>query len=93
MTTSLLIAALLHIGFLWAHVGRTTVLLTLSYLALRRSAPAERKEILEALGPVLGATQAKSQCLNALVPRSTEGGLPPGPCSSLGPRHRPGARA
>ena len=65
MTTSLLIAALLEIGFLWARVGRTTVLLTLSYLALRRSAPAERKEILEALGPVLGATHANSHCPSA----------------------------
>lgn len=55
MTTSLLIAALLGIGFLCAHLGRTAVLLALSYLALRRSKPNERKEILEALGPVLGA--------------------------------------
>lgn len=54
MTVSLLIIAMLGIGFLCAHLGRTAVLLALSYLALRRSEPAERKEILEALGPVLG---------------------------------------
>jgi hypothetical protein len=53
--TSLLIAAPLGIGLLCAHLGRTAVLLALSYLALRRSEPGERKEILEALGPVLGA--------------------------------------
>lgn len=57
MTTSLVIAALLGIG-LCAHLGRTAVLLTLSYLALRRSEPAERKEILAALGPVLDAVVA-----------------------------------
>jgi hypothetical protein len=55
MTTSLLIAAPLGIGLLCAHLSRTAVLLALSYLALRRSEPGERKEILEALGPVLGA--------------------------------------
>lgn len=54
MTASLLIAVLLGIG-LCAHLGRTAVLLALSYLALRRSEPDKRKEILEALGPVLGA--------------------------------------
>jgi hypothetical protein len=56
--TSLLIAAPLGIGLLGAHLGRTAVLLALSYLALRRSEPAERKEILEALGPVLGAVRS-----------------------------------
>jgi hypothetical protein len=55
MTTSLLIAALMGISFLCAHMGRTVVLLTLSYLALRRSEPDERKEILEALSPALGS--------------------------------------
>lgn len=55
MTTPLVIAAFLGIGLLCAHLGRTAVLLALSYLALRRSKPDERKEILEALGPVLSA--------------------------------------
>jgi len=55
VTTTSLIIALLGTGLLCAHFGRTTVLLTLSYLALRRSVPDERKEILEALAPVLGA--------------------------------------
>jgi hypothetical protein len=38
-----------------AHLSRTAVLLALAYLALRRSKPPERTEILQALGPVLGA--------------------------------------
>lgn len=65
MTTSLVIAALLGIG-LCAHLGRTAVLLTLSYLALRRSEPAEREEILAALGPVLGAVVAPEPVTSAL---------------------------
>ena len=68
MTSSLLIVALLGIGFLCAHLGRTAVLLALSYLALRRSEPDERKEILEALGPVLnavGATEPRTPALPA----------------------------
>jgi hypothetical protein len=63
VTTSLLIAAPLGIGLLRAHLGRTAVQLVLSYLALRRSKPGERKEILEALGPVLGAVGPPSQGL------------------------------
>lgn len=59
MTTSLLITALLGTGLLCAHLGRTAVLLTLSYLALRHSEPDQRKQILEALGPVLGAVGAE----------------------------------
>lgn len=55
MTISLWITALLGTGFLCTHLAHTAVLLTISYLALRRSKPDERKEILEALGPVLGA--------------------------------------
>lgn len=55
MTTSLLITAPLAIGLLCAHLGRTAVLLALPYLALRRSEPGERTDILEALGPVLSA--------------------------------------
>ncbi len=55
MTVSLLITAVLGINSLCAHLSRTTVLVTLSYLALRRSQPAERKELLQALAPVLRA--------------------------------------
>lgn len=55
MTTSLLITALLGVGLLSAHLGRTAVLLALSCPALRRSHPSERKEILKALAPVLSA--------------------------------------
>lgn len=66
MTVSLLIIAILGIGFLCAHLGRTAVLLALSYLALRRSEPAERKEILEALGPVLGAMNSPEPKMPAL---------------------------
>lgn len=66
MTTSLLIAALLEIGYLGAHASRTTVLLTLSYLALRRSKPDERKDILEALGPVLGVVELPKPGVPAL---------------------------
>ena len=66
MIASLLIAAPLGIGLLGAHLSRTAVLLALSYLALRRSEPAERKEILEALGPVLSAVgpprQGRPRC-------------------------------
>jgi hypothetical protein len=58
VTASLLTAALLGSGILCAHLGRTAVLLALSYLALRRSEPAQRKEILEVLGPALGAVGA-----------------------------------
>jgi hypothetical protein len=68
VTSSLLIVALLGIGFLCAHLGRTAVLLALSYLALRHSEPDERKEILEALGPVLGAvgvTEPRAPALHA----------------------------
>jgi hypothetical protein len=63
VTTSLLITAPLVIGLLCAHLGRTVVLLALSYLALRRSEPGERTEILDALGPVLSAVGPPSQGL------------------------------
>lgn len=66
MTTPLLISAVLGIGFLCAHLGRTAVLLALSYLALRRSRPDERKEILEALGPVLSAAGPREPTKAAL---------------------------
>jgi hypothetical protein len=69
--TSLLIAAPLGISLLCAHLGRTAVLLALSYLALRRSEPGERKEILEALGPVLGAVGPPSRARPRLLLTST----------------------
>jgi hypothetical protein len=61
VTTSLLITVLLGTGLLCAHFGRTAVLLTLSYLALRRSEPDQRKEILQALGPVLRTAWSPSR--------------------------------
>ncbi|MGH3719858.1 MAG: hypothetical protein ACRDRI_13675 [Pseudonocardiaceae bacterium] len=53
MTIYLLIAALWGIGFVYAPLGRTAVLLALASI-LWRSKPAERKEILKALGLVFG---------------------------------------
>lgn len=55
VTTFLMITAVLEISLLCAHLGRTAVLLVLSYRALRRSPSDEPKEILAALAPVLSA--------------------------------------
>lgn len=56
MTPSLWIALILGSSSLCAHLARATVLVTLSYLALRRSEPDRRSEILLALTPALHGT-------------------------------------
>jgi hypothetical protein len=53
MTTSLSLATLLGTSLLGTHLARTIALFAVSYLALRRSTPNERTEILKALSPVL----------------------------------------
>jgi hypothetical protein len=58
VTTPLMITVVLTISVPCAHLGRTLVQLTLSYLALRHSKPAERKDILHALAPALSAVEA-----------------------------------
>jgi len=55
VTASLLISAFVGIGIVGARLAHAAVLLTISYLALRRSAPNDRTVILRALGPVLVA--------------------------------------
>ncbi|MGH3824322.1 MAG: hypothetical protein ACRDRA_16050 [Pseudonocardiaceae bacterium] len=83
MTTfSVMIAALLGISVLCAQLGRTTVLLVLSYLALRRSQPDERKEILEALTPALSAVGSPD---HPDVQRSWRDGPIPQPTPPLEP--------
>lgn len=62
MSASLLISAFVGIGIVCARLAHAAVLLAVSYLALRRSAPSDRTVILRALGPVLGALRgAESQ--------------------------------
>jgi hypothetical protein len=41
-----------------ASLGRSAVLITVSYLALRRSQPRDRAEILRTLGPALEAARS-----------------------------------
>jgi len=55
MSTPFMITALLAASVSCAHLGRTIVQLALSYLALRHSKPAQRKEILQALTPAIAA--------------------------------------
>jgi hypothetical protein len=68
VTASLWIALILGSSPLCAHLTRATVLLTLSYLALRHSEPDKRSEILRALVPALHGTTS---------PRSRRGGCRP----------------
>jgi hypothetical protein len=58
VTTVSVIAALLGVSVLCPHLGRGAVPLVLAYLALRRSEPAERTEILTALAPALSAASS-----------------------------------
>jgi hypothetical protein len=92
VTISLSVAALLETGFLSTHLARTTVLFFVSYLALRRSTPEERIEILHALGPVLCAIESEPRTptlsmsflaeTTTLGPRRTTWGSNPGPKDS-----------
>jgi hypothetical protein len=68
VTTALMIATILGIISACAHAGRAAVMLSLSYLALRHSHAHQRKEILDALGPVLhavGSTELQPQTIRS----------------------------